>query len=459
MSLTQSHVMNDSILLSLKEFGVAFGDRIILSSLTMEIPETGIVVVMGPSGTGKSTLLRSLAGLSAASPSYRTWGSLAFIGAPIEQADEAPVLVSQSAKLMMSSVLENVVSGLPERHTLTQLEQRELVKRLLCQAGLDALVEQLDQCVVELPLGMQRHLAILRAVASGPKLLCIDEPTTGVDDEDVARILQYIKNESEKRAVLIVLHNQRQAKKLGGQTVLLAGGWVQEMQPTDNFFAAPKSNPGKDFVRSGSCVVPSPDAKSEEINNQYKASVRALPKAATQFKSHVLGPRGFLWLKKGKLAGTPKPGLLKELEYDLEALKRVGVTHLVSLTEKEIDADICNEMGVEVIRSPMPDMQAPSNQQAVEICEQISALLESSKVIAVHCKAGLGRTGTVLAAQLIYEGANAINALEQTRGIEPRWIQSEVQVQFLTEFEYFLKTKGNIENGSDSPDVSGAANQ
>ena len=429
--------MNDSVL-SLKNFGVAFGERVILSSVTFDVPDTGVVVLMGPSGTGKSTLLRTLAGLSSASPSHRTWGASTFTGVPIEEADEVPALVSQSAQLMMSSVLENIVSGLPERHTLTQQDQRELVKRLLAQAGLDQLVEQLDKCVVDLPLGIQRHIAIIRAAASGPKLLCMDEPTTGVDEEDAQRMLQYIKKEAEKRAVMIVLHNQRQAKMLGGHTVLLAGGWVQEMQPTEMFFSEPVSDTAKNYVRSGNCTVPAPDARPSHVNKEHKAAIKPLPKAAKNFKSHVLGPRGFLWLKKGMLAGTPRPGLLMDLDHDLEALKRVGVTHLVSLTEREMDIETCNQFDIEVIRSPMPDMQAPSMEQALEICEQMTALLASSKVVAVHCRAGLGRTGTVLAAQLIYEGNSALNALEKARSIEPRWVQSEVQTQFLEEFESFI---------------------
>jgi atypical dual specificity phosphatase len=294
--------------------------------------------------------------------------------------------------------------------------------------------------VVELPLGIQRLLAILRVAAAGPKLLCIDEPTTDVDEENAARILKYIKKESKKRALMVVLHNQRQAKILGGYTVLLAGGWAQEMQPTEDFFATPLSLPAKDFVRSGNCTVPSPNAKPGEISEEHKAQIRPVPAGARKYKSHVLGPRGFLWLRKNALAGSPRPGLLKDVECDLKALKRVGVTHLVSLTEKDIDISKCNQYGIEVIRSPMPDMQAPSNKQAIELCEQITCLLNASKVVTVHCRAGLGRTGTILAAQLIYEGNSAISALEKARSIEPRWVQSEVQVQFLQEFESFVKS-------------------
>ena len=444
--------------LHLNEYGVAFNEKVVLSSLTLDIPATGVVVIMGPSGTGKSTLLRSIAQLSAASPSHRCWGECVFAGVPVEQAEEVPALVSQSARLMMSSVLENIVTGLPERHTLTQVDQRDLVKRLLINAGLDELVDQLDRRVVELSLGVQRLLAIVRSAASGPRLLCIDEPTSDVDEEDTKRLLEYIKKESEKRAVMIVLHNQQQARYLGGKTALLAGGWVQEFEETETFFSSPKTKPGQDYVRSGNCTVPSADAKPEEVSEQHKAAIKPIPEKAKQFKSHVLGPRGFLWLKNGKLAGTPKPGLLKDIDYDLDGLIRVGVTHLVSLTEKEIDVAACNEKGIEVFRSPMPDMQAPSMTQAVDICQQITKLLADSCVVAVHCRAGLGRTGTVLAAQLIYEGDSAINALEKARNIEPRWVQSEAQVEFLEEFETFIRTEMKDLDGSSSSDVSNVAN-
>ncbi len=424
-------------MLELEEYGVAFGERIILSSVSLTVPEKGIVILMGPSGTGKSTLLRSVSGISASSPYFRSWGKAQYLGRDLGEI-ELPVLVSQSASLLMSSVLENVVHALPERHTLTQAQQRELAQRLLANAGLDELAEALDQRVVDLTTGQQRLLATLGQVAAGPRLLCIDEPTTGVNEEDAQRILTFLKKEAERRAIFIVLHNQQQAKQLGGTTVLLAGGWVQEAQPTSQFFGSPKSEAGISFAKTGTCCMPSPNTKPEEIDPYASIALKPVPDAARQYKSAFLGPRGFLWLKKGRLAGTPFPGIVADLDDDLEALQRVGVTHLVSLTERKLNTDDLVPYNMSVIRSYIPDMGAPSFEQASEICTQIAQLLQQNEVVAVHCRAGLGRTGTTLASQLIWEGSTALNALDTVRKIEPRWVQSEVQINFLESFEKYV---------------------
>ncbi len=420
-------------MLELHDFGVAFGKKVVLCEISLAVPAVGATVLLGPSGTGKSTLLRTLAGLSAANPSFRSWGSAFYQGLPMEQWAERPELVAQSAQLMMASVLDNIVVNLPERNQLTRLAQRDLAQRLLERAGLSELCDQLDTSVVKLTLAQQRHLSILRMAAAGPHLLCLDEPTTGLSEEESTRLLQYMSEEATRRALLVVLHNQRHARMLGGEAVLMAGGYVQEQQPIPQIFDRPTTAAAREFARSGTCTVASPGANPEELDESVPPPP-PLPRAALKYSGSAIGPRGFLWLKQGKLAGTPVPGVYFDMEYDLKALKRVGVTTLLTLTENALDETRLAPFGIRSIWEPVPDMQAPSLDQGVRICERIEQLLSQNEVVAVHCRAGLGRTGTVLAAHLIWEGYGALDALETVRSIEPRWVQSQAQVEFLESF-------------------------
>jgi atypical dual specificity phosphatase len=81
-------------------------------------------------------------------------------------------------------------------------------------------------------------------------------------------------------------------------------------------------------------------------------------------------------------------------------------------------------------------MEPPTLTQAQQLCMHMQQQILAGEVIAVHCRAGLGRTGTVLACYLIFEGASALDALESVRRIEPKWVQSERQVRFLEEFAF-----------------------
>jgi len=433
---------------------VAFKDRIILSSITLKVPETGVFILMGPCGTGKSTLLKTLAGFCQANPAHRFWGEAMYAGERLTCCQSLPAMVTQNTSLMMSSVLENIVSGLPERHTLNLHQQRDLAQRLLSQAGLDHLGKQLQMQVTKLSLADQRQLAILSICAANPKLILIDEPTTDLNAEEVERMVKFIKKQAQKRGIVMTTHNQKIAKSLGGMTSLIAGGWLQETQCTDDFFNSPITEEAKRFIKTGSCNLPSPNAKPENVNPDMIASIRLPPKEATNYKSHVLGPNGFLWLKKGQLAGTPRPGLLVDIEQDLKALKRVGITDLISLTERPINTRKCQHFEINVIASPVRDMQAPSTDQALILCKKTDQLLNNKRSVAIHCRAGLGRTGTLLACQLIYEGNTALSALKKVRHIEPRWIQSQTQVNFLQEFEDFLHNKKHFIKRDKTSDAS-----
>lgn len=429
---------NAPVIFELRSYGVGFAHKVVLAEVDLAVPDRGILTLLGPCGTGKSTLLRTIAGHNNPNPSLRIWGEASFLGSPLGSG-EMPALVGQSARLMMASVQENIVCNLPERNNLSQTQQRALAGRLLADAGVEELAAQLDEPVVRLSLAQQRHVAIIRAAAAGPRLLCLDEPTTGLNDEDAARLIRHLRQEAEKRALIVSVHNQQHARQLGGDMVLLAGGRIQERQPTHAFFSAPLSQAGREFIQGGTCSMPAPDARPEELDEAVTPPP-PLPSAAKTYVSDAFGPRGFLWLKRGLLAGTPIPGVFHDMDYDLAALKRVGVTRLITLTEQRLDDARLARHGIRSLWHPVVDMAAPSLMEAVAICRVVDQLIDEGEVVAVHCYAGLGRTGTVLATYLIWHGSNALDALEAVRRVEPRWVQSEVQVSFLEKFAETMAT-------------------
>lgn len=439
--MNQTDKIIENLILSLRKFGVAFGERIVLGEIDLDIPLRGAFVLMGPAGTGKSTLLRSITRINEATPLYRTWGEMVYN----DNENSTPALVGQNTRLLMASVFENIVNEIPNRSKYTKLQQRELAAQLLINAGLTELLDHLDKPVVDLDLALQRHIAIIRTVASDVRLICIDEPTTGLDETSANRLIDYIKQESEHRAMLVVLHNQEQAKRLGGITTLMAGGRIQESCEADNFFSVPTSPVAKEYIRNGNCTVPAPDADPETLADSASAPP-PLPETARKYVRQAAGPRGFMWLKKGMLAGTPRPGIVAEFHDDLEALKRVGVTVLVSLTTTPVDSLALIDYGIKHIASPIIDMQPPTIEQAFYLCKKITDCIAAGDVVAVHCRAGLGRTGTILASQLIYEGYEALDALETVRRVEPKWVQSEEQVAFLVEFARAVANGSQVRN-------------
>jgi atypical dual specificity phosphatase len=148
------------------------------------------------------------------------------------------------------------------------------------------------------------------------------------------------------------------------------------------------------------------------------------------------GPAGFRWILPGQLAGCAEPGVSAPLDYDLDLLRRVGVTWLLTLTETDLDQDALRAAKLRNLHVPVPDREAPTIRQAYMLARRIQQLLDQGEVLAVHCKAGIGRTGTALAAWMIREGGlTAAESIARLRRINPSYVQSEEQERFLKAFE------------------------
>ena len=523
--------------LTFHRFGVAFGQRVVLAEMELHLAPRGIDVLMGPVKTGKSTLLRTLAGLYQGHALHRTWGLVSLDGAALDD-DNRPALVQQQVRLLDQTVLQVLRQAIPSADAVrSPAAWREWAAQLLTEHGQAAWAARLDAPLMDCPLHMQRTLLILSQVAARPRLLMIDEPTAGLSEPDAHTMIQWLRTLGQQCKLLVSLHNQRQARALADAIVLMGGGRVLAYQPVEEFFSRPANELVQQFVQTGSLSLPSPDARPDDLEAgtplppplppqavratattataavavaaaapvaanapapvpAQPAAVVAAPSPAPAvvpapvappqsvapvvasaapvsavkpaFKavsapatvrpvalplpmlqgvelassvgrvivSESRGPNGFRWVVPGMLAGTPQPGVVAPIDHDLILLDRVGITHLITLTETDMDQDALRRHHLKNTHLPIFDRKAPSTSQMHMLLVRMQRLMDAGEVLAVHCKAGLGRTGLVLAAWMVRDGGlSAEAAIERLRKVNPGFIQSDEQLDFLPAYE------------------------
>jgi atypical dual specificity phosphatase len=423
--------------LNIFDYGVAFGDRVILADIDLAVRAGGVTALVGPAGTGKSTLLRSLAGLYDGNPRYRWWGSAEYLGRTLTE-DHRPALVLQHARVMQANAIDALGGPVRERLGLKSGALREHIEQRLRALGMTALIDAFDRPTIDLPPLLQRAVNVLREALCEPALLMVDEPTYGLPERDAAALLDVLRAVADGgTGILVVLHSLQQVRAVATDVALLAGGRIQEAAPAAEFLAGPASPAARQFVETGSCAVPAPDADPETLADDVPPPppLPLIAQLAMQAAPESLGPRGFTWIVPGKLAGTPMPGVVFEIDYDLQALKAVGISTLITLTENDLPQDALTRNGLKNVHLSIRDREPPTVAQMTMLLMRMDTLLKAGEALAVHCLAGIGRTGTVLACWLIREGLTAGEALRRVRRIEPRFVQSQVQEEFLHQYE------------------------
>jgi atypical dual specificity phosphatase len=135
-------------------------------------------------------------------------------------------------------------------------------------------------------------------------------------------------------------------------------------------------------------------------------------------------PQGFSWIDKPLLAALARPSSLEEMHW----LRTQGIEVLLSLTEDRPRRDWVEQANLLVFHEPLEDMEAPSQDQLDRSVSAILRATERGMGVAVHCGAGLGRTGTVLAAYLVAKGQTASNAIAKVRRLRPGSVETDEQV-------------------------------
>lgn len=446
-------------------FGAAFGAKVVLADIDLTLPRGSITALLGPSGSGKSTLLHAMSGRYAGHPRFTEWGSVEYEGKPLGEGNR-PRLVQQNAQLMAATVFHALADPVRERLSRSPAEVRAWCTELVQRMGVPELAALFDQSTLELTPLLQRAVAILREAVTEPALLMVDEPTADLSDYDAYVLLELLREVARTSTLLVVLHNQKHAASLADRMALLAGGRVQEARGMEEFLSSPMSAAGQQFVRTGSCAVPAPDAdpamlaegvappdlghlparvltalSGTSAGAQWPTKGHGAETRSAAAASAAGAPLGFAWLEPGRLAGTPLPGAVNDMDHDLAALKRVGISHLITLTERDLPQDALKRHGLANLHLPIRDHEAPSLGQIQMLLKRMETLMAQGEVLAVHCLAGRGRTGTVLAAWWIREGLTAQEALRRVRLLDAHYVQSAEQEAFLQRYEDVILQK------------------
>lgn len=234
--------IDDSILpLTCDQVSVTRSGRLLLDKVSVSIDSTGLTVIMGSNGAGKTLLLRVLCNLTAPDSGSVRWGG------SIPDLARAPKLgvVFQKPVLLRRSVLQNVKYALAAIGVTRRFRDAR-AREALEMASLTHLA---DTPARVLSGGEQQRLALARALAADPEVLFLDEPASSLDPAATLAIEQLVGHaRSRGTRLVLITHDVGQAHRLADDVWYMHHGRVVEQRPAAQFFESPDSEPAKAFL-------------------------------------------------------------------------------------------------------------------------------------------------------------------------------------------------------------------
>jgi len=248
MNESQTSVTGE-VILKVEDLHKSYGDNHVLRGVSMQMRRGETKVVIGPSGTGKSTLLRCINQLSVPDRG-RVWLGDKEITCHRENINciRAEIgFVFQSFNLFTHlNALANVRIGPMKVKGMKKAEATRLAIEELERVGL---ADKLDAYPAELSGGQQQRVSIARALAMFPQLMLFDEPTSALDPELIGEVLEVmISLAKEGMTMLVVSHEMGFARSVSDEIIFMEGGGILEQGPPEDFFAAPKEDRTREFL-------------------------------------------------------------------------------------------------------------------------------------------------------------------------------------------------------------------
>lgn len=226
-----------------------FGELHVLKDVDLAVRRGEVVVVIGPSGGGKSTLCRTINRLETIDS-----GTITLDGSPLPAEGKALArlradvgMVFQSFNLFAhKTILENVTLGPTKVRKISKAAAEESAMALLERVGI---ASQAGKYPAQLSGGQQQRAAIARALAMKPKLMLFDEPTSALDPEMVKEVLDVMSGLArDGMTMIVVTHEMGFARNAADRVVFMADGLIAEENTPEEFFANARTDRARDFL-------------------------------------------------------------------------------------------------------------------------------------------------------------------------------------------------------------------
>jgi phosphate transport system ATP-binding protein len=250
--------------ISVTDLNLYYGSFLAVKDVNVTIQPNKVTALIGSSGCGKTTMLRSLNRMHELTPGARVEGEVELDGHDIYGAGVDPVEVRRLVGMVFQapnpfptmSVYENVAAGLSlNRRGIRKAELDGIVERSLRSAHLwDEVKDRLDRRGSSLSGGQQQRLCIARAIAVEPEVLLMDEPCSALDPIATLAIEDLIGDLKRRYTIVIVTHNMQQAARASDVTAFFnleasgKPGHLVEMGPTEMMFTNPGKKETEDYV-------------------------------------------------------------------------------------------------------------------------------------------------------------------------------------------------------------------
>ena len=241
-------------MLEVRDVKKSFEGLPILRGVSLKMEKGDVTAVIGPSGGGKTTLLRCINFLEMADSGTLIFGDKTYDLKTIGKRDIAAIrmktgFVFQSFNLFSNkTALQNVTEGLIVARHMPRDQAREKAMRALEQVGLKDRAEHYPS---QLSGGQQQRVAIARAMATDPEIIYFDEPTSALDPELIGEVLAVMRDlAASGMTMLVVTHEMRFAQEVSNHVIFMENGLVVEEGPSKALFEAPREARTREFLRT-----------------------------------------------------------------------------------------------------------------------------------------------------------------------------------------------------------------